>query len=127
MRSIKGDDLPAWRRLVKNGSAPPVSAVQRPRIRSLDKRPVVSYFRNHRSLISTADEELDMRKVTKDWGASQIGDLHGKTAIVTGANSGFGFHTALELGRAGARVIVACRDAARGDEALTRLRKAAPQ
>ena len=34
----------------------------------------------------------------------------GRLAIVTGANSGLGFHVALELGRKGAHVILACRD-----------------
>jgi len=68
-----------------------------------------------------------MRNVAKGWDAKNIGDLHGKTAIVTGANSGIGFHTALELGRAGAKVTVACRDATRAGEALARLRAAAPQ
>jgi len=67
-----------------------------------------------------------MRNVMRDWDAKQLGSLDGRTAIVTGANSGIGFHTALELGRAGARVVVACRDAARGGDALTRLRAAAP-
>ncbi len=67
-----------------------------------------------------------MREVAKDWDASQIGDLSGKTAIVTGANSGIGFHTALELGRRGARVIVACRDPERGQEALAKLRAEVP-
>jgi len=67
-----------------------------------------------------------MRDVVENWGANQIGSQHGKIAIVTGANSGIGFPTALELGRAGARVVVACRDAERGREALTRLQSALP-
>jgi NAD(P)-dependent dehydrogenase (short-subunit alcohol dehydrogenase family) len=67
-----------------------------------------------------------MRTVSKDWDAKQIGDLHGRTAIVTGFNSGIGYETALELGRAGARVLVAARDAERGAEALARLRAAIP-
>jgi NAD(P)-dependent dehydrogenase (short-subunit alcohol dehydrogenase family) len=67
-----------------------------------------------------------MRQIGKDWDATRVGDLHGKTAIVTGANSGIGYHTALELGRAGAAVVVACRDPQRGQEALDRLRAAVP-
>src|SRR5262249_24513853 len=67
-----------------------------------------------------------MGNLGRNWSANDIGNLHGKKAIVTGANSGIGFHTALELGRAGARVVVACRDPRRGDEALGRLRAAAP-
>jgi NAD(P)-dependent dehydrogenase (short-subunit alcohol dehydrogenase family) len=61
-----------------------------------------------------------------EWTTKDIGDLHGLTAIVTGANSGIGFHTALELGRKGAHVVVACRDPSRGQDALTALREEAP-
>ncbi len=60
------------------------------------------------------------------WSASDIPDQSGRVAIVTGANSGLGFHTALELARAGASVTMACRDAERGRAALERLRTSAP-
>ena len=36
-------------------------------------------------------------------------DLHGKTAIVTGASRGIGKQAAIELGRRGANVVVAAR------------------
>jgi len=62
-----------------------------------------------------------------DWDEKRIGDLRGKVAIVTGANSGIGFHTALELGRAGATVVVACRDERRGREALRTMQEQAPE
>jgi NAD(P)-dependent dehydrogenase (short-subunit alcohol dehydrogenase family) len=57
-----------------------------------------------------------MHQFEKNWGRKQIGDQRGKTVIVTGANSGVGFYTALELGRAGATVMVACRDSAKGQD-----------
>ena len=60
-------------------------------------------------------------KTAKRWTASDIPDLTGKTAIVTGANSGTGFETALELARNGAKVILACRSASRGESALRRI------
>jgi NAD(P)-dependent dehydrogenase (short-subunit alcohol dehydrogenase family) len=62
----------------------------------------------------------------KNWSARQIPRLDGKRAIVTGANSGIGFHTALELARAGADVILAVRDPSRGQEALAQLVAEAP-
>ena len=60
------------------------------------------------------------------WTAADIPDQTGKTALVTGANSGIGFHTALELARAGARVVVAVRDEAKGKAAIRRLQAEVP-
>jgi NAD(P)-dependent dehydrogenase (short-subunit alcohol dehydrogenase family) len=48
------------------------------------------------------------------WGLSDLPDQHGRTAIVTGGNSGLGAVTVRELARAGARVLLACRDTAKG-------------
>jgi NAD(P)-dependent dehydrogenase (short-subunit alcohol dehydrogenase family) len=60
------------------------------------------------------------------WTAADIPNQAGKTAVVTGANSGIGFHTALGLARAGARVVVAVRDEVKGKAAIRRLRAAVP-
>ncbi|XP_049918537.1 dehydrogenase/reductase SDR family member 13-like [Epinephelus moara] len=46
------------------------------------------------------------------------GKLHGKTAIVTGANTGIGKTTAMDLAKRGARVILACRDRQRAEAAV---------
>jgi NAD(P)-dependent dehydrogenase (short-subunit alcohol dehydrogenase family) len=62
----------------------------------------------------------------KDWTPRDIPRQDGKRAIVTGANSGIGFHTALELARAGAEVVLAVRDASRGAEALAKMVEQAP-
>jgi NAD(P)-dependent dehydrogenase (short-subunit alcohol dehydrogenase family) len=50
----------------------------------------------------------------------------GRTALVTGANSGIGYETALALARAGARVLVAGRDQTRIEEAAARIEAAVP-
>ncbi|XP_034717487.1 retinol dehydrogenase 12 [Etheostoma cragini] len=44
--------------------------------------------------------------------------LEGKTAIITGANVGIGKETAKDLAGRGARVILACRDMAKGEQAV---------
>ena len=48
-------------------------------------------------------------------------DLTGKTALVTGANSGIGFETARALCKAGAAVIVAARDEEKASDAARRI------
>jgi NAD(P)-dependent dehydrogenase (short-subunit alcohol dehydrogenase family) len=55
------------------------------------------------------------------WTAEQIPSQSGKTALVTGANSGIGYQAALELARHGAHVLLGCRSAAKGADALARL------
>ena len=48
------------------------------------------------------------------WTADDMPDLSGRTAVVTGANSGLGLATALELARHRADVTLAVRDLAKG-------------
>ena len=56
--------------------------------------------------------------------ASDASSMRGKVVLVTGANSGLGRQTALELARRGARVVLGCRDPAKGLEALGEIRNA---
>jgi NAD(P)-dependent dehydrogenase (short-subunit alcohol dehydrogenase family) len=55
------------------------------------------------------------------WSAADIPDLKGRLAVVTGASSGLGRQTALELGRHGATVVMAVRDEAKGAGVRTEL------
>ena len=56
------------------------------------------------------------------WTAADIPDQSGRLAVVTGANSGLGAVTARELARAGASVVIASRNVAKGEEAAAKMR-----
>jgi NAD(P)-dependent dehydrogenase (short-subunit alcohol dehydrogenase family) len=60
------------------------------------------------------------------WNAQDVPDQSGRTAVVTGANSGLGYVSARELARKGARVVLACRSEARGAGAVNRLMAEVP-
>ena len=61
-----------------------------------------------------------------DWTTANIPDLTGTLAVVTGANSGTGYETALELARKGAEVVIAVRNGRKGEDAIRRIRHAVP-
>jgi NAD(P)-dependent dehydrogenase (short-subunit alcohol dehydrogenase family) len=61
------------------------------------------------------------------WTVVDIPSQAGRTALVTGANSGLGYHTALELARRGAEVVLAVRSKAKGLDAADRIRAETPR
>jgi NAD(P)-dependent dehydrogenase (short-subunit alcohol dehydrogenase family) len=55
------------------------------------------------------------------WTEADVPDQRGRTAVITGANTGLGFETARVLAARGAQVVLACRDLDRAKEAAARL------
>jgi NAD(P)-dependent dehydrogenase (short-subunit alcohol dehydrogenase family) len=64
--------------------------------------------------------------VATRWTSRDIPDQQGRTAIVTGANSGLGQIVARELARAGAEVVIAIRDTGKAQAAEAAIRSLAP-
>jgi NAD(P)-dependent dehydrogenase (short-subunit alcohol dehydrogenase family) len=60
------------------------------------------------------------------WTEADVPDQAGRTAVITGANTGIGFQVARVLAEHGARVILACRDPGRAGDAAARIGAAAP-
>ncbi|MGN6176493.1 MAG: oxidoreductase [Streptosporangiaceae bacterium] len=67
-----------------------------------------------------------MNNQTAGWTTRDIPDQSGRTALITGGNSGLGYQAVLQLAGKGARVLLAARDRARGAAALERLAAEAP-
>lgn len=61
------------------------------------------------------------------WNVSDIPSQAGKTAIITGGNSGVGYEAARALAAKGARVILAVRSADKGEQAAAAIRQATPK
>ncbi|MET9835617.1 oxidoreductase [Streptomyces sp. NPDC006385] len=59
-------------------------------------------------------EKKTTKMAEQTWDATSLPDLAGRTAVVTGANSGIGLRAADGLARAGAHVVFAVRDPERG-------------
>jgi NAD(P)-dependent dehydrogenase (short-subunit alcohol dehydrogenase family) len=59
------------------------------------------------------------------WSPADMPSLIGTTAVVTGANSGIGWHTAAELARHGADVTLAVRNLDKGEEAAAKMAEGA--
>ena len=63
---------------------------------------------------------------TRKWEEADVPDQGGRVAVVTGSNTGIGFHTAAVLAYRGAHVVLAVRDLERGNSALSRIVAAGP-
>ncbi|BBY34079.1 short-chain dehydrogenase [Mycolicibacter minnesotensis] len=55
------------------------------------------------------------------WTAENVPDQTGRTAVITGSNTGIGYHTAAGLARHGAAVVLAVRDLDKGAAAADRI------
>ena len=68
------------------------------------------------------DAEEGVDEKSKKQAASSYFPLRGKLCIVTGSNIGIGYQTALEMLQLGATVVLACRDAAKAQQAIKTLK-----
>ena len=64
--------------------------------------------------------------MTYHWTLGEIENLRGQRFLVTGANSGIGYSTCLELAKKGATIVMASRDLRKLDDALARIRESVP-
>jgi NAD(P)-dependent dehydrogenase (short-subunit alcohol dehydrogenase family) len=60
------------------------------------------------------------------WTAADIPDQTGRTAVITGANTGLGYETAAALAGRGARVVLGVRNLEKGRQAVARIAAATP-
>lgn len=65
--------------------------------------------------------------MSEKWNVDEMVDVKGKTVVITGANSGLGFETAFALAGKGAEIILAVRNASKGEKAVDRITSAHPK
>jgi NAD(P)-dependent dehydrogenase (short-subunit alcohol dehydrogenase family) len=67
-----------------------------------------------------------MSERTNKWTAEFIPSQSSRRVLITGANSGIGFETALDLARKGAEIILPARSMAKAKDAVDRIRREIP-
>ena len=103
-------DAPAIREEARRSRLVPLAAEALSRV--LDPTVVFSFDRSGFERHALAFDDADLAC-----------DLSGKRAVITGANSGIGFETALALADLGAEVVLACRNEERGLAARDAIRE----
>lgn len=73
-----------------------------------------------------AENSASSENRPSEWTVDQIPDQSGRTAVVTGANSGLGFETAKALVGRGANLVLACRSASKAEAAIDAIRREEP-
>jgi NAD(P)-dependent dehydrogenase (short-subunit alcohol dehydrogenase family) len=63
-----------------------------------------------------------MMKNNNKFTTNNIPDQHGRRVLITGANSGIGYETALELARHGAEIIIPARSIEKANQAIARIK-----
>ncbi len=59
----------------------------------------------------------------KKWTSNDIPNLKGKTAIITGGNTGLGYQISMELARKNSKIVIACRKKESGEKAIKEIEK----
>jgi NAD(P)-dependent dehydrogenase (short-subunit alcohol dehydrogenase family) len=73
----------------------------------------------------TNDQAVSTTGQGSRWTATAVPSLSGRTAVITGANSGIGLETACVLAARGATVVLGCRDIQKAGRAADQIRKRA--
>jgi len=71
-------------------------------------------------------QETTARRTAAPWTEADVPDQTGRTAVITGGNSGIGFEAARVLAERGARLFLGCRDLGKAHGAVARIRAGAP-